>query len=80
MILFALFAITGAVLTPTDRKLAELAERDLAAGGGLSTEYDEHNARAALFGSIALALVVVAIVFMTTKPGGYSRPPAGAPP
>jgi len=71
VILFALFAITGAVLTPTDRKLAELAERDLAAGGGLSAEYDAQNARAALFGSIALALVVVAIVLMTTKPGGY---------
>ncbi|MEA2157342.1 MAG: hypothetical protein QOE11_3482 [Solirubrobacteraceae bacterium] len=71
VILFALFAITGAVLTPTDRKLAELAERDLAAGGGLSAEYDAQNARAALFGSIALGLVVVAIFFMTAKPGGY---------
>jgi small-conductance mechanosensitive channel len=71
VIMFALFAITGAVLTPTDRKLAELAERDLAAGGGLSAEYDEHSARAALFGSIALGLVVVAIFFMTAKPGGY---------
>ena len=71
VILLALFAITGAVLTPTDRKLAELAERDLAAGGGLSAEYDEQRARANLFGSIALALVVVAIFFMTAKPGGY---------
>ena len=31
-ILFVLFAITGAVLTPTDRGLAELAERDAKAG------------------------------------------------
>lgn len=71
VILLALFAITGAILTPTDRKLAELAERDLAAGGGMSAEYNELVARANLFGSIALALVAVAIVFMTTKPGGY---------
>lgn len=70
VILVALFAITGAVLTPTDRKLAELAERDLAAGGDLSAEYEEHAARANLFGAVALALVVVAIVVMTTKPGG----------
>jgi uncharacterized membrane protein len=71
VILLALFAITGAILTPTDRKLAELAERDLAAGGARSAEYDELAARANLFGSVALALVAVAIVFMTTKPGGY---------
>jgi uncharacterized membrane protein len=71
VILIALFAITGAVLTPTDRKLAELADRDLEAGTGLSAEYNEYVARANVFGAIALGLVVVAIVFMTTKPGGY---------
>jgi uncharacterized membrane protein len=71
VILFVLFGLTGAILTPTDRRLAELAERDLKAGGGLSPEYDEQANRANLFGGIALLLVVVAIFFMTVKPGGY---------
>ena len=71
VIVFVLFGLTGGVLTPTDRKLAELAERDLKAGGGLSAEYNDLVARANLFGGLALALVVVAIFFMTAKPGGY---------
>jgi uncharacterized membrane protein len=71
VILFVLFGLTGGVLTPTDRKLAELAERDLEAGGGPSAEYAEQTNRANLFGAFALALVVVAIFFMTVKPGGY---------
>ncbi len=71
VIIFVLFGLTGGVLTPTDRKLAELAERDLAAGAGFSGEYKAQEVRAAQFGSLALLLVVVAIFFMTTKPGGY---------
>ena len=69
-ILFVLFALTGAVLTPTDRRLAELAERDANADGSASSEdYRREERKAAAFGSLALALVLVAIFLMVAKPG-----------
>ena len=69
-ILLVLFALTGAVLTPTDRRLAELAERDAKAGGGAPSEdYRREERKAAAFGSLALALVLVAIFLMVAKPG-----------
>jgi len=68
-ILFVLFGLNGAVLVPTDIRLAELAERDQAAGGAASAEYEAENRKAALFGGLALALVVVAIFLMVAKPG-----------
>lgn len=68
-ILIVLFSLVGAVLTPTDRRLAELAERDAAAGGAPSEEYLRASRTAALVGSLALALVVVAIFLMSAKPG-----------
>ena len=68
-ILFALFGLTGAILTPADRRLAELAQRDAAAGGGASAEYDAARHRADAVGSFALLLVVVAIFLMVAKPG-----------
>ena len=68
-ILIALFALTGAVLIPTDRRMAELAERDAEAGGAPSADYLAEERRAALFGSIALLLVVIAVFVMTLKPG-----------
>jgi len=68
-ILIVLFGLTGAVLIPTDRRMAELAERDAKAGGEPSAEYRAAERRANLFGSIALLLVVVAVFVMTLKPG-----------
>jgi uncharacterized membrane protein len=69
-ILIVLFGLVGAVLTPTDRRLAELAERDAAAGGGApSEEYLRASRTAALVGSLALGLVVVAIFLMSARPG-----------
>jgi uncharacterized membrane protein len=68
-ILFVLFGLNGAVLVPTDVRLAELAERDRAAGGALSADYEREARKAALFGGLALALVVVAIFLMVAKPG-----------
>jgi uncharacterized membrane protein len=68
-ILLILFGLVGAVLTPTDRRLAELAERDASTGGGPSADYVAQSRKADLFGSVALLLVVVAIVLMTVKPG-----------
>ena len=66
-ILIILFALMGAVLVPTDKRLAELAEQD--AGGAPSAAYEAAEKRAQLFGSIALLLVVAAIFVMTLKPG-----------
>ncbi|MEA2190630.1 MAG: hypothetical protein QOI73_751 [Solirubrobacteraceae bacterium] len=68
-ILIVLFAIMGAILTPADRRLAELAERDLKAGGGPSEDYRREEKKAAAFGSLALLLVLVAIFLMVAKPG-----------
>ncbi len=68
-ILVVLFALGGAVLAPLDLRLAELAERDRAAGGRPSANYDRAARQAALFGGLALALVLVAIFFMVAKPG-----------
>ncbi len=69
-ILFVLFGLVGGVLTPADKRLAELAERDAAAGGaGPSADYLAESRKADLFGSLALLLVVIAIVLMTVKPG-----------
>ena len=67
-ILFVLFGLVGGVLTPADKRLAELAERD-GGSGGPSADYLAESRRADLFGSLALLLVVVAIVLMTVKPG-----------
>jgi uncharacterized membrane protein len=68
-ILVVLFGLTGAVLVPADRRLAELAERDLQDGGGPSADYVALSRRADVVGSVALLLVVVAIVLMVAKPG-----------
>jgi hypothetical protein len=68
-ILVVLFALTGAVLVPTDKRLAELAERDAKAGGKPSADYLAQSRKADIFGSVALLLVVVAIFLMTVKPG-----------
>ena len=65
-ILIVLFALMGAVLIPTDKRLAELAPRG---GAAPSAEYEAASRQAALFGSIALLLVVVAVFVMTLKPG-----------
>lgn len=68
-ILFVLFGLNGALLTPIDVRLAELAERDRAGGGAASADYEREARRAALFGGLSLALVVVAIFLMVAKPG-----------
>ena len=68
-ILFVLFGLMGGVLTPADRRLVQLAERDAGAGGAPSADYERERRKADLFGSLALALVVVAIFLMVAKPG-----------
>jgi uncharacterized membrane protein len=68
-ILIVLFALTGAILVPTDRRLAELAERDDKAGDTPSADYVAESRKADIVGSAALLLVVVATFLMTAKPG-----------
>ena len=68
-ILFVLFGLTGGVLTPADRRLVQLAERDATAGGGPSADYARERRRAELCLGVALLLVVVAIFLMVAKPG-----------
>ncbi|MGH2840436.1 MAG: DUF2269 family protein [Solirubrobacteraceae bacterium] len=68
-ILIVLFGLVGAVLIPTDVRLAELAARDAGAGTRPSADYERESRKAALFGSLALLLVIVAIFLMVAKPG-----------
>jgi small-conductance mechanosensitive channel len=69
-ILIVLFGLVGAVLTPTEKRLAELAEADRRSGGGKPSEAYEAQARKlATFGGLTILLIVVAIFLMTVKPG-----------
>lgn len=56
-------AMGGAFFTPRDRKLAELAR----SGGG--SDYEKVYTQVRTGGMVAAGLVLVAIFFMTTKPG-----------
>jgi uncharacterized membrane protein len=68
-ILIVLFGLFGAVLTPTEKRLAELAEADRRSGGGPSDAYEVQARKHMTFGGLSLLLVVVAIFLMTVKPG-----------
>ena len=68
-ILIVIFGLVGAVFTPTEKRCAELADRDRRAGGNPSEEYEREAVRLARFGGLALLLIVVAIFLMTAKPG-----------
>jgi uncharacterized membrane protein len=73
VILIVIGGLGGMFFAPNERKLAALAERDLAATGGggeLSAEYDDLFRRVAVAGYAVCALVLIAIFFMTAKPGG----------
>ena len=68
-ILFVLFGLMGGVLTPADRRLAQLAERDASSGSGPSADYERERRRTDIVGGLALLLVIVAIFLMVGKPG-----------
>ena len=68
-ILIVLFGLVGAVLTPTEKRLAELAEADRRSGGKPSEAYEAQARKFAIFGGLSLALIIVAIFLMTVKPG-----------
>jgi uncharacterized membrane protein len=68
-ILIVLFGLAGAVFTPTEQRCVQLADRDRAAGGGPSEEYEAQARKLAIFSSVWYLLVIVAIFLMTAKPG-----------
>lgn len=75
-ILIVLFGLGGAFFAPNERKLAELAQRDVAASSGpsvsFSAEYETLYARVFAVGMAAAGLVAIAVFLMVTKPGGYA--------
>jgi hypothetical protein len=72
-IVIALGALLGAVMVPADRRLAAMAEAEIAAAGGgavtLSEEYQRRARGVGMAGAAAGVLVVVAIFLMVVKPG-----------
>ena len=68
VILIVIGGMGGMFFAPNERKLGELATRDLANGGELSAEYDALFKRVAVAGLVVCALVLIAIFFMAAKP------------
>lgn len=68
LILIVLGGLGGMFFGPNEIRAAELAERDLAAGGELSAEYHAVAGRIATVGAIASLLVLVAVFLMVVKP------------
>ncbi len=64
-------AVFGAFFVPNERKLSQIAARDVAAAGDgevqWSTEYQTLRARVATVGTAASALVLITIVLMTVQ-------------
>jgi hypothetical protein len=70
VIVIALGALQGAYFMKTDRKLAALAESELAAGATtLSDDYQRQAQREGSIGALTGLLIVVALFLMITKPG-----------
>lgn len=65
LILLVLFALTGAVITPGERKAAELAARD---GGTPSAEYERQAAKLRTVAVISGVLVLIALFLMIVQP------------
>jgi hypothetical protein len=66
-------ALAGAFFAPNERKLAELAARDVAAAGDgqvrWSPEYQRLRARGAVLGAVASLLVLITIYLMSVQAG-----------
>jgi uncharacterized membrane protein len=69
LIAIILGGLLGAYFVPSDRRLAPMVERDLAAGGELSDEYQRQARRQGMIGALAGVLVLLAVFLMVTKPG-----------
>ncbi len=60
----------GGYFVPTDKKLAAMAEKELAAGATtLSEDYQRQAQREGGIGTVAGILIIVAVFLMVTKPG-----------
>jgi hypothetical protein len=72
LIAIVLGGLIGAYFVPTDKKLAALAERELAGAGDgpytPSEEYTRLSQREGTLGAVAGVLIVVALFLMITKP------------
>jgi len=68
LILLIVGGMAGMLFIPTERRLAELADRDLEKGDQLGPEYDAALQRLQLAQWVAALLVLVAIFLMVAKP------------
>jgi len=70
VIAIVLGGLQGAYFSPTDKKLAAMAEKELAAGATtLSEDYQRQAQREGMMGAIAGGLIILAVLLMVTKPG-----------
>ena len=70
VIVIVLGGLQGAYFTPTDKKLAAMAEKELADGATtLSADYQRQAQREGMMGAIAGFLIVLAVFLMVIKPG-----------
>jgi hypothetical protein len=72
-IAIVLGGLSGLFFVPTERRLVELAERDVATAGGgevtMSAEYQALAQRLAIGGAFSSLLVLITIYFMATHTG-----------
>jgi hypothetical protein len=70
LIAIILGGMQGAYFVPTDKKLAAMAEKELASGATtLSDDYQRQAQREGGIGAFAGFLIIVAVFLMVTKPG-----------
>jgi hypothetical protein len=70
LIAIILGGLQGSYFVPTDKKLAALAEKELATGATtLSADYQRQAQREGGIGALAGFLIIVAVFLMVTKPG-----------
>ena len=69
LIALILGGMIGAYFIPSDRRLAPMAERELAETGDVSEDYLSQARRQGMIGALAGVLVLLAIFLMVTKPG-----------
>lgn len=66
--IIALFGLQHGFFQPQVRKAKALAERDLQAGDALSPEFEAVSQRIGQVGTLAGAIIIVTVFFMTYKP------------
>ena len=73
-VVIVLGAIEGAIIIPREGKLAELADRDIAAAGSgevtWSPEYDSLMKRVRIAGTVMSVLILITVYLMTVQAGG----------